>query len=121
MKNEELYKIQTTEKEVNSDNEKQDKKLKVHSRKERKKRRAQELAVETGEDKELETLPKKTLWVQLRILPIWLRVILVILLLTAVIIIGLRFGYGFIGDGNPADVLKKETWTHILDIINGKE
>ncbi|MEW9500819.1 DNA-directed RNA polymerase subunit beta [Jeotgalibacillus marinus] len=26
-------------------------------------------------------------------------------------------GYGVIGDGDPQDVLKKETWTHILDLV----
>lgn len=88
-------------------------KPKVSSRKERKKRKQQE--------QNSEQTPKKTLWVQIRILPIWLRLILIILLLAIVIIIGLRVGYGYIGDGNPADVLKKETWMHILDIIQGKE
>lgn len=68
-----------------------------------------------------EETPKKTLWVQLKILPIWLRLILIILLLAIVIVIGLRFGYGYIGDGDPAEVLKKDTWMHIIDIIQGKE
>jgi len=72
--------------------------------------------------KETDTeVPKKTLWVQMRLIPIYVRVVLVILLLAVVTIIGLRIGYGVIGDGNPADVLKKETWTHIVDIISGKE
>ena len=66
-------------------------------------------------------VPKKTMWVQMRILPIYVRVILVILLLAIVILIGLRIGYGYMGDGNPNDVLKKETWTHIIDIIKGRE
>lgn len=67
------------------------------------------------------TKPKKTFWVQIRILPIWLRLVLIALLLAIVTVIGLRIGYSYIGDGNPGDVLKKETWTHILDIIKGKE
>ncbi|MCG7343927.1 DNA-directed RNA polymerase subunit beta [Sporosarcina sp. ACRSL] len=64
---------------------------------------------------------KRRIWVQIRLLPIWLRVVLVLLLLTGAAILGAIVGYGYIGDGQPADVLKKETWTHILDIINGKE
>ncbi len=68
-----------------------------------------------------EISPKKVRWVQIRMIPIWLRIILVILLLALVIFIGLRVGYGYIGDGNPSDVLKKETWLHIVDIIKGKE
>lgn len=64
---------------------------------------------------------KKTIWVQIRILPIWLRLILIILLIAIVAVIGLQIGYSYIGDGNPEDVLKKDTWTHIVDIIKGKE
>ncbi|CAM3134401.1 DNA-directed RNA polymerase subunit beta [Filibacter tadaridae] len=64
---------------------------------------------------------KKQSWVQIRLLPIWLRVVLVLLLLAATVTLGLTIGYGTIGDGNSADVLKKETWTHIIDIISGKE
>ncbi|QUW24030.1 DNA-directed RNA polymerase subunit beta [Sporosarcina sp. Marseille-Q4063] len=85
-------------------------------------------SVETSSRKELRkakrgeaTEPKKTLWVQIRMIPIWLRLILIILLIAIVAVIGLRFGYSYIGDGNPEDVLKKETWTHIIDIIKGKE
>ena len=65
--------------------------------------------------------PKKTFWVQIRMIPIWLRLILIILLIAIVAVIGLRVGYSYIGDGNPEDVFKKETWTHIIDIIKGKE
>ncbi|MEK5039932.1 DNA-directed RNA polymerase subunit beta [Sporosarcina sp. FSL K6-3457] len=64
---------------------------------------------------------RKQFWVQIRLLPIWLRIILVLLLLAGAAILGAIIGYGYIGDGEPADVLQKETWTHILDIINGKE
>lgn len=63
----------------------------------------------------------KIRWVQIRLIPIWIRVILIILLFVGVAVIGLRVGYGTIGDGNPADVFKKETWTHIVDIVTGKE
>jgi hypothetical protein len=68
-----------------------------------------------------ESAPKKQFWVQIRLLPIWLRVVLVLLLLIGAAIFGAMIGYGYIGDGEPGDVLKKETWIHILDIITGKE
>jgi hypothetical protein len=68
-----------------------------------------------------ETLPKKQFWVQIRILPIWLRVVLILLLLTGAAVLGALVGYSIIGDGNSGDVFNKETWAHILDIINGKE
>ncbi len=68
-----------------------------------------------------ETSPKKQFWVQIRILPIWLRVVLVLLLLSGAAVLGAFVGYSSIGDGDSGDVFNKETWTHILDIINGKE
>lgn len=60
-------------------------------------------------------------WVQIRLLPIWLRIVLVLVLLIGAAIFGMMIGYGFIGDGEARDVFKKETWVHILDIMNGKE
>jgi hypothetical protein len=68
-----------------------------------------------------ETTEKRRIWVQMRLLPIWLRIVLVLLLLAGAAILGAIVGYGYVGDGQPSDVLKKETWIHILDIINGKE
>jgi hypothetical protein len=56
-------------------------------------------------------------WVRVRMLPIWLRILLVLLLLAASLVLGAMFGYGVIGDGNPTDVFKKETWQHIIDIV----
>lgn len=87
------------------------------SRKERKELKKRE----REEKKTDETAPKKVRWVQIRMIPILLRIILVIVLLVVAIILGLRIGYGVIGDGNPSDVLQKETWLHIVDIIKGKE
>lgn len=71
-------------------------------------------------EKEASVSPRKV-WRQIRLLPIWLRVVLVLLLLIGAAISGMMVGYGYIGDGQPLDILKKETWVHILDIMNGKE
>lgn len=68
-----------------------------------------------------EKKPKRTWWVQIRLIPIWLRVILVVVLFAVAAIVGLQLGYSVIGDGDIKDVLQKETWTHILDIKDGKE
>ena len=59
--------------------------------------------------------------VRLRLIPIWLRILIVILLFLVAVIVGLVVGYSVIGDGAASDVLKWETWQHLLDIINGKE
>ncbi|WP_142827148.1 DNA-directed RNA polymerase subunit beta [Planococcus soli] len=64
--------------------------------------------------------PKKTWWVQIRLFPIWLRIILVIALVALAAVLGAMVGFGVIGDGRPADALKWETWQHILDIMSGK-
>lgn len=52
-----------------------------------------------------------------RIIPIWLRLIMVATFSAAALIIGLMIGYGVIGDGNPIEALKVETWQHLIDIV----
>jgi len=64
---------------------------------------------------------KTTWWVQIRLFPIWLRIVLVTALLIGAIAAGLIVGYGYVGDGNPENALKWDTWQHILDMLNGKE
>jgi|SRR5699024_1797340 len=55
-----------------------------------------------------------------RIFPIWLRLIVIPLLCVAALLLGMMFGYGIIGDGNPKDALDMETWQHIIDIVRKK-
>ncbi|MEZ0482017.1 DNA-directed RNA polymerase subunit beta [Planococcus sp. SSTMD024] len=62
---------------------------------------------------------KKTRWVQIRLFPIWLRILLVVALLVVMAALGAMVGYGVIGDGNAGDALKWETWQHIFDIMRG--
>ena len=64
---------------------------------------------------------KKTRLVRLRLLPIWLRIIIVAALFIAAAVIGVIFGYSVIGEGNVGDALKWGTWRHILDIKDGIE
>lgn len=66
---------------------------------------------------EEQTPPSKR--VRIRLIPIWLRIIIVIILLALAIILGAMFGYAVIGEGEASDVFKKETWQHIFDIMNG--
>ncbi|MFD1020119.1 DNA-directed RNA polymerase subunit beta [Thalassobacillus hwangdonensis] len=56
-----------------------------------------------------------------RVIPIWLRVILVLLFCAAALLGGLMVGYGIIGDGKPMDALEWETWQHIIDIVKKSE
>jgi len=58
---------------------------------------------------------------RIRIFPIWLRIIVVAIFSVAALVIGLMVGYGVIGDGPPTEVLQKETWQHIIDIVTKVE
>lgn len=70
-------------------------------------------------EKQKEKLEKKVnpRRIRLRLIPIWLRLFLVVLLIAASLAGGLMVGYGVIGDGNPTDVFNKSTWTHIIDLV----
>lgn len=64
---------------------------------------------------------QKKRFIRIRLVPIWLRVVLILLLWLIIIVIGLVFGYSVIGEGDASDALKWSTWEHILDIMNGVE
>lgn len=82
----------------------------VKTREEMKKVRAQE--------KEVMTMRERRGKIRVRLIPVWVKVLIVILLTAASLLAGTVVGYGIIGNGKPSDALQKETWTHILDIIN---
>jgi ribosomal protein S12 methylthiotransferase accessory factor YcaO len=84
----------------------------VRTREELKKVRAQEKQIETMRDRR-----KK---VRVRLIPVWVKVAIVILLTVASALAGTVVGYGVIGNGKPSEALQKGTWTHIIDIINKK-
>lgn len=52
-----------------------------------------------------------------RIFPIWLRILTVLIFCALALCVGAMVGYGILGDGVPQDVLKKETWQHIIDVV----
>lgn len=60
-------------------------------------------------------------WVQIRLIPIWLRILLTLSFLVLIGILGLYIGFSVLGDGAPGEIFNKETWTHITDIIQGIE
>lgn len=84
--------------------------VKISGRQQRKIEKAQETKTET----------KKINWVQIRMFPIWLRILIVIALLVGAAAAGLMVGYGVLGEGSAKDALKWETYQHILDIKDGK-
>jgi hypothetical protein len=64
-----------------------------------------------------EEKPKKQKW-RIRLIPIWLRLVIIVAVMAIAVVAGAMFGYGILGGGNPMDVLNKETWQHILDLVN---
>lgn len=52
-----------------------------------------------------------------RLIPIWLRLIIVAVLMAISLAAGAMIGYGVIGGGNPFDVFQRSTWQHIIDIV----
>lgn len=67
---------------------------------------------------ESDTETKSNKRMRVRLIPIWLRLIILFLAMVFSLTIGAMVGYGTIGGGNAWDVLKQSTWTHIVDIIN---
>lgn len=61
---------------------------------------------------------KKSKRVRLRLIPIWLRVLIVVVLMGLSSLTGAAVGYGVLGNGNAIDVLKASTWTHIVDLVD---
>jgi anti-sigma factor RsiW len=54
---------------------------------------------------------------RIRMVPIWLRLVIVAVLIVVSTVTGAIIGYGVIGDGKPLDALKPSTWQHIVDIV----
>lgn len=79
---------------------------------ERKKRDRENTTSEDGKE-------KIGRWVQIRLLPIWLRVLLFLIGAALAAVLGVMFGFGVIGDGKASDALKPETWQHIWKMIKG--
>lgn len=52
-----------------------------------------------------------------RLFPIWLRLVIVVVLITISAAVGAIVGYSVLGTGKPLDVFKKATWQHITDIV----
>ncbi|WP_338471011.1 DNA-directed RNA polymerase subunit beta [Niallia sp. XMNu-256] len=70
--------------------------------------------------KEEEQQPEKQDKIRLRLIPIWLRVLIVFVLILFSIMAGAAVGYGVLGDGNALDVFNRSTWTHLLDLVEKK-
>ncbi|MDC3416713.1 DNA-directed RNA polymerase subunit beta [Aquibacillus salsiterrae] len=55
-----------------------------------------------------------------RIVPIWLRLIVVFVLCYVALMIGMMVGYGGLGGKEPTEALEFSTWKHIIDLVVGE-
>ncbi|MED4224896.1 DNA-directed RNA polymerase subunit beta [Neobacillus cucumis] len=58
--------------------------------------------------------------VRVRLIPIWLRLVLLLVSVVICLIAGSVVGYGMLGGGNVGDIWKESTWTHIVDLVDKK-
>ncbi|RTR32961.1 DNA-directed RNA polymerase subunit beta [Robertmurraya yapensis] len=55
--------------------------------------------------------------IRIRLIPLWLRLLIIAVLIVLCVILGAMFGYSVMGNGKATDVFEKSTWTHITDLI----
>lgn len=58
--------------------------------------------------------------IRIRLIPIWLRILLLVIFTGIFMVAGAALGYGVLGNGDPGDVLKGSTWAHIIDLVEKK-
>lgn len=67
--------------------------------------------------KNSEEKSQKSPKIRIRLIPIWLRIILLLLFMAIAVTSGAMIGYGVLGDGKPTDVFDKQTWQHVIDLV----
>ena len=72
--------------------------------------------VVTEEENEQTSKKKKSL--RFRLIPIWLRLIIIMALVTVAGLTGIYVGFVILGAGDSDEVFKIDTWRHILDLVN---
>ena len=83
-------------------------------------RKEDKTAQEAGAEnkKNSEEKPKREKEGRIRLIPIWLRLVIILLLAFIAMIVGAMIGYGIVGDGtNPFEIFNPETWYQIYDMI----
>ncbi|MEH7156491.1 DNA-directed RNA polymerase subunit beta, partial [Neobacillus drentensis] len=56
--------------------------------------------------------------VRIRLIPIWLRLVLLVAFMFISVTVGAIVGYGIIGGGKVSEVFQQSTWTHIIDLVD---
>ncbi|UOQ50269.1 DNA-directed RNA polymerase subunit beta [Gracilibacillus caseinilyticus] len=81
------------------------------------KKQKNEKRAEVKEKQKQEELQEKEKRYVRRLIPIWAKLLIFLVLSSFALLIGLIVGFSILGDGSPLDVLKWETWQHIIDFI----
>ncbi len=68
-------------------------------------------------DKDVDAAPVSYKRIRVRLIPIWLRLILLVVLVFISVMAGAIVGYGMLGGGKIAEVFQESTWTHIIDLV----
>lgn len=61
--------------------------------------------------------PEVAQLVRVRLIPIWLRLVILVVLIIVCVVSGAAVGYSMLGNGKLVDVFKQSTWTHIRDLV----
>ena len=69
-------------------------------------------------NEKVEAAPHTYKRIRIRLIPIWLRLVLLVVFTFVSLMAGATVGYGILGGGNVADVFKQSTWTHIQDLVD---
>jgi len=57
---------------------------------------------------------------RVRLIPIWLRLVLLVVFVFISAIVGAFIGYCVVGGGSPMDVVTGSAWRHIIDLVSKK-
>jgi len=87
----------------------------VNSREELRKIRQEQRTKKETTESDKGRKPKK---IRIRLIPVWAKFLIVIVLIFLFFMIGTMIGYGVLGDGSPRDAWKKSTWDHLFDLVN---
>ncbi|WP_160724135.1 DNA-directed RNA polymerase subunit beta [Bacillus sp. USDA818B3_A] len=87
----------------------------VRSREEYKKAKQEDAPTNQAQAK-----PAQQKRVRIRLIPIWLRLVLLLVSIVFCVMAGAAVGYGMLGGGEMGDILKESTWTHIIDLVDKK-
>ncbi len=100
--------------DYNNTREKSQEETSRHSRESYRRARLRELETELNNESEKKSMRK----IRIRLIPIWLRLVLIAILVTISVMSGIAVGYGVIGDGKVSEAFDKSTWQHLVDLVN---